>query len=79
ADAMKDDRKALFVKETERAARLVLTAATDGPPKNTNVDLAKALLTSFGPDPDAPVAKEEKKKEEPKKEEPKKPEPAKKK
>jgi hypothetical protein len=77
ADAMKDDRKALFVKETERAARLVLAAATDGPPKNTNVDLAKALLTSFGPDPDAPKPKEEKKKEEPKKEEPKK-DPAKK-
>jgi hypothetical protein len=77
ADAMKDPRKALFVTETERAARLILTAATDGPPKNTNVDLAKALLTSFGPDPDAPKPKDEKKKEEPKKEEPKKEEPKK--
>jgi len=78
AESMKDQRKQLFVTETERAARLVLTAATDGPPKNTNVDLAKALLASFGPDPDAPKAKDEKKKEEPKKEEPKKAEPAKK-
>lgn len=66
AEAMKDERKASFVKETERAARLVVTAAADGPPKNPNVDLAKALLNSFGADPDAPKAKDEKKKEEPK-------------
>lgn len=76
ADAMKDERKANFVKETERAARLVLTAAIDGPPKNPNVELSKALLASFGPDPDAPKVKEEKKptakKEEAKKEEAKK-------
>jgi hypothetical protein len=60
AEAMKDERKALFVKETERAARLVTTAATDGPPNNPNVELAKALLKSFGPDPDAVAAKEPK-------------------
>ncbi len=60
-EAMKDERKANFVKETERSARLVITAAADGPPKNPNVELAKALLTSFGPDPDAPKPKEEKK------------------
>lgn len=76
AEAMKDEKKATFVKETERSARLVVTAAADGPPKNPNVELAKALLTSFGVDPDAPKPKEEKKaapapaakKEEPKKE-----------
>lgn len=72
ADAMKDERKAAFVKETERAARLVVSAAADGPPKNSNVELAKALLASFGVDPDAPKVKDEKKKDEPKKEEPKK-------
>jgi hypothetical protein len=78
SDAMKDERKVSFVKETERAARLVVSAAADGPPKNPNVELAKALLASFGVDPDAPKEKkEEAKKEEPKKEEPKK-EPAKK-
>lgn len=38
AEAMKDERKAGFVKDTERAARLVLTAAADGPPKNPNVE-----------------------------------------
>jgi hypothetical protein len=53
AEAMKDERKALFVKETERAARLVTTAAADGPVNNPNVELAKSLLKSFGPDPDA--------------------------
>jgi len=76
AEAMKDEKKANFVKETERSARLVVAAAADGPPKNPNVDLAKALLSSFGVDPDAPKPKEEKKdattpaakKEEPKKE-----------
>jgi hypothetical protein len=76
AEAMKDERRANFVKETERTARLVVTAAADGPPKNPNVELAKALLTSFGPDPDAPKPKDEKKPAakaaEPKKEEPKK-------
>lgn len=76
SEAMKDEKKANFVKETERAARLVISAAADGPPKNPNVDLAKALLTSFGPDPDAPKPKDEKKPAakaaEPKKEEPKK-------
>ena len=76
SEAMKDDRKASFVKETERSARLMIAAAADGPPQNPNVDLAKALLTSFGPDPDAPKPKEEKKpaakKEEAKKEEGKK-------
>lgn len=61
SEAMKDERKAGFVKDTERAARMVITAATDGPPKNPNVELAKALLTSFGPDPDAPKPKDEKK------------------
>ena len=66
AEAMKDERKAQFVKDTERAARLVVGAAADGPPNNSNVELAKALLTSFGPDPDA--RKEEPKKVEPKKE-----------
>jgi hypothetical protein len=53
SDAMKDERKAAFVKETERAARLVVTAAADGPSTNPTVDLAKALVASFGPDPDA--------------------------
>jgi hypothetical protein len=53
AEAMKDERKAAFVKETERAARLVVTAAADGPAKNPNVALAKSLLESFGADPDA--------------------------
>lgn len=53
-DAMKDERKAQFVKDTERAARLIVTAALDGPAKNPNVALAKSLLASFGPDPDAP-------------------------
>ncbi|MBA3698660.1 MAG: hypothetical protein H0W78_07390 [Planctomycetes bacterium] len=78
SEAMKDEKKANFVKETERAARLVISAAADGPPKNPNVDLAKALLASFGPDPDAPKPKDEKKTAPPaKKEEPKK-EPAKK-
>ncbi len=72
SEAMKDERKAAFVKETERAARLVVTAAADGPPRNPNVELAKALLTSFGVDPDAPKPKDEKKKDEPKKEDPKK-------
>lgn len=80
AEAMKDERKASFVKDTERAARLVLTAAADGPPKNPNVDLAKALLASFGPDPDAPQPKDAPKKDapkpEPKKDAPK-PEPKK--
>jgi hypothetical protein len=72
AEAMKDERKAAFVKETERAARLVLTAAADGPPKNPNVELAKALLTSFGPDPDAVAEKKpDEKKPEPKKDPPK--------
>jgi len=66
AEAMKDERKAQFVKDTERAARLVVGAAADGPPNNSNVELAKALLISFGADPDA--RKEEPKKEEPKKE-----------
>lgn len=61
AEAMRDEKKANFVKETERSARLVVTAAADGPPKNPNVELAKALLTSFGADPDAPKPKEEKK------------------
>lgn len=59
-EAMKDDKKANFVKETERSARLVITAAADGPPKNPNVELAKALLTSFGADPEAPLPKDEK-------------------
>lgn len=54
SDAMKDQKKADFVKELERSARLLVSAAADGPPKNPTVDLAKALLTSFGPDPDAP-------------------------
>jgi hypothetical protein len=73
AEAMKDERKVNFVKETERAARLVLTAAADGPPKNPNVELSKALLASFGPDPDAPKEKkEEPKKDAAKKDEPKK-------
>jgi hypothetical protein len=76
AEAMKDERKVLFVTETERAARLVVNAAAEGPPRNPNVGLAKSLLTSFGPDPDA-VKKEEPKKEAPKKEEPKKEDPKK--
>lgn len=53
ADAMKDERKAAFVKETERAARLIVKAAADGPSANPTVDVAKALLSSFGLDPDA--------------------------
>ena len=53
SDAMKDERKAAFVKETERAARLVVTAAADGPSTNPTVEVAKALLVSFGVDPDA--------------------------
>lgn len=54
SDAMKDQKKADFVKELERSARLLISAAADGPAKNPNVELAKALLASFGPDPDAP-------------------------
>ena len=53
SDAMKDERKAAFVKETERAARFMVTAAADGPTTNPNIELATALLKSFGPDPDA--------------------------
>ena len=51
---MKDERKANYVKDTERTARMIVTAATEGPAKNPNVALAKSLLASFGPDPDAP-------------------------
>ena len=57
SDAMKDERKAAFVKETERAARFMVTAAADGPTTNPNIELATALLKSFGPDPDAVKAK----------------------
>ena len=53
-EAMKDERKANYVKDTERTARMIVTAATEGPAKNPNVALAKSLLASFGPDPDAP-------------------------
>ena len=54
SDAMNDPRRSSFVKELERSARLLISSAADGPAKNPNVDLAKALLASFGPDPDAP-------------------------
>lgn len=54
SDAMKDPKKADFVKELERSSRMLISAAADGPTKNPNVALANALLTSFGPDPDAP-------------------------
>jgi hypothetical protein len=77
AQAMKDERKAQFVIDTERAARLVVSAAADGPANNPNAELAKVLLMSFGEDPDA--RKEEPKKEVPKAAEPKKEEPKKKK
>ncbi len=85
AEAMKDERKAQFVVDTERAARLVVSAAVEGPPRNPNVGLAKSLLTSFGPDPDAVPEKEKKpepkkepeKKAPEKKEDPKKPAPKK--
>lgn len=61
-ESMRDESRASFAKEMERSARFVIAAAADGPAKNPNVELAKALLQSLGPDPDAP--KEEKKKEE---------------
>jgi hypothetical protein len=67
-EAMKDENRASFAKEMERSARLVISAAADGPAKNPNVELAKALLQSLGPDPEAP--KEEKKAEEAPKEAP---------
>jgi tetratricopeptide (TPR) repeat protein len=54
ADFAKDERRVTFAKDTERAARLIVAAATEGPAKNPNVALAKSLLSSFGPDPDAP-------------------------
>ena len=57
SDAMKDERKAAFVKETERAARFMVAAAADGPTTNPNIELATALLKSFGPDPDAVKSK----------------------
>ncbi len=53
-DFAKDQRRVDFAKDTERAARLIVAAATEGPAKNPNVALAKSLLSSFGPDPDAP-------------------------
>ena len=53
-DFARDERRGNFVKDTERAARLIVAAATEGPAKNPNVALAKSLLSSFGPDPDAP-------------------------
>lgn len=54
ADFAKDERRVAFVKDVERSARLIVAAATEGPVKNPNVALAKSLLSSFGPDPDAP-------------------------
>jgi hypothetical protein len=54
ADFAKDERRVAFAKDTERTARLIVAAATEGPAKNPNVALAKSLLSSFGPDPDAP-------------------------
>jgi tetratricopeptide (TPR) repeat protein len=55
-DFAKDERRVAFVKDTERTARLIVAAAAEGPVKNPNVALAKSLLSSFGPDPDAPKA-----------------------
>jgi hypothetical protein len=54
SDLMKDEAKANYIKSLERTARLLVTAATEGPAKNPNLETAKALLQSMGPDPDAP-------------------------
>jgi hypothetical protein len=46
--------KAAFIKEQERAARVIAAAAADGPAKNPATAQAIAMVKEFGPDPDAP-------------------------
>jgi hypothetical protein len=53
-DLAKDPKKAAFVKEQERVARVIAAAAADGPAKNPVTAQAIAMVKEFGPDPDAP-------------------------